>query len=452
MLGMLGLVLMLGVGFVALYLFNTTQHDVALRGEGGFLERLHLPSTLHEEEGYAPYIPAPRRARPGPVLPSFRESFAGPITGECARGSVKWQTCDAGVCSHNHLALVPGFDSLFVRTAAGERTTEFVHRVLVKAWGSEPPMIDLYVRAGCRGALELGYLFHTVVRFYPRFLGDLIIVLDANDQTKVDAIVPRALLQNYSVHVVYEHQPCFPGRLFNQYAYLNLYKHSQAEFVVTIDSDVAFHRPVTPDVLFNRKGELILPTSREFQRTFWYDKQFFFTRIDDRTWGHSMVTQPLSFRVDSFPAYFAYINATRSVCYERLMVDFYQTYHPYVNFFCWMCQLSAYIKAKRGAGYEVRVVEDEHDNGPFLRFAAHVTYERGGSATTYHDAVKRSTVQGLCFWFGKTVFADDCEEGDGAYLRKLIFTYAGYDMNRQFTFAQRQLALSQAKTRLQAVM
>ncbi|KAH9259753.1 hypothetical protein BASA81_002175 [Batrachochytrium salamandrivorans] len=349
MLGMLGLVLMLGVGFVALYLFNTTQHDVALRGEGGFLERLHLPSTLHEEEGYAPYIPAPRRARPGPVLPSFRESFAGPITGECARGSVKWQTCDAGVCSHNHLALVPGFDSLFVRTAAGERTTEFVHRVLVKAWGSEPPMIDLYVHA--------------------------------NDQTKVDAIVPRALLQNYSVHVVYEHQPCFPG-------------------------------------------------SREFQRTFWYDKQFFLYPYRRSDLGAFHGDPAPSFRVDSFPAYFAYINATRSVCYERLMVDFYQTYHPYVNFFCWMCQLSAYIKAKRGAGYEVRVVEDEHDNGPFLRFAAPCHVRTGRE----RDHVPRCGETQYCPRPVLLVWQDrvrgDCEEGDGAYLRKLIFTYAGYDMNR----------------------
>lgn len=447
---MLGLVLMLGVGFVGLYLFSTAQHDLALRGEGGLLERLHLPSTWHESKEYAPYLPVPRRARPTPVQASFRETVAGPITGECARGSPKWQTCDAGECLHDHLAVVPEFDSLLVRTATGERTSEFVHRALVRAWGREPPMIDLYVRAGCRGALELGYLFHTVVRFYPRFLGDIIVVLDANDQSKVDAIVPKALLRDYSVHVVYEHQPCLPGRLFNQYAYLNLYRHSHAEFVVTIDSDVAFHRPVTPDVLFNRKGELILPTSREFQRTFWYDKQFFFTRIDDRAWGHSMVTQPLSFRVDSFPAYFAFINATRSVCYERLLVDFYQAFHPSINFFCWMCQLSAHIKAKRATGYEVRVVEDvEHGNGPFLRFAAHVTYERGG--IPYHDAVKRSTVQGLCFWLGKAVLG--CEEdGDDAYLRRLIFTYAGHDMNRQFSVAQRQLALLQAQTRLKSVL
>ncbi|KAH9259752.1 hypothetical protein BASA81_002174 [Batrachochytrium salamandrivorans] len=176
------------------------------------------------------------------ALPSTSPAF----TGKCASKSNLWRSCDAPVCSRNHTHRLPNF-RLPKTTRLGQPTVEFVHQVLRKAWGETPPAIDLF--------------------------------------GKVDFVVPKPLLEGYAVKLVYEHQPCMLGRIFNQYSYLNLPAHTNAEFVVTIDSDCAFHRPVTPDVLFNHLGKLILPTNSGFQSTYWYPKQFHFTHIDDRAWG-----------------------------------------------------------------------------------------------------------------------------------------------------------------------
>ncbi|KAH9262754.1 hypothetical protein BASA82_000210 [Batrachochytrium salamandrivorans] len=393
---------------------------------------------------YLRYLPPQRKFQI--VVPGITEYFPAPFTGKCASKSNLWRSCDAPVCSRNHTHRLPNF-RLPKTTRLGQPTVEFVHQVLRKAWGETPPAIDLFVRTGCGGTKELTYMLATLAIFYPKFLGHIIVVLDVNDQGKVDFVVPKPLLEGYAVKLVYEHQPCMLGRIFNQYSYLNLPAHTNAEFVVTIDSDCAFHRPVTPDVLFNHLGKLILPTNSGFQSTYWYPKQFHFTHIDDRAWGHSMVSQPVSFRVDTFTAYFAYIESNRGVCYEELLTKFYFDHMPNIYAFCWMCQLSAFV-----GQYDAGNHYDVHDTfrrsrDPYLRYASHVGYDLPSEATPYEVAVKRAVKQGLCLWFASEF--EMCEKHNGVgFAKELLFTYAKFNLNTHSSPHQLDLALTMAQQRL----
>ncbi|CAF1400356.1 unnamed protein product, partial [Rotaria sordida] len=135
-------------------------------------------------------------------------------------------------------------------TMAGEKTGDFVNRVLEIAWGSNPPSVDLYLRSGCNGIMEMKYLFQSIEIFWPRFLGSIIIVLDAGDEAILKYLLPEKPAHHYIIE--FEHTPCVPGRVFNQYSYLNLDRHSSADYVVTIDSDCILHSPVTPDLIFRQ--------------------------------------------------------------------------------------------------------------------------------------------------------------------------------------------------------
>jgi len=131
-------------------------------------------------------------------------------------------------------------------TAWGESVHDVIQRTLRAAWGPNPPQIDLYLRAGCGATTEIAYLLPTIELFWPAFLGEVIIALDAGNEASLDHFIPSnrsAVRQSY--RFVYEDVPCLPGRILNQVSYLNADLHSQAEYIVTIDSDCAFHSPVT---------------------------------------------------------------------------------------------------------------------------------------------------------------------------------------------------------------
>lgn len=418
------------------------------------LANVALPTNHTILNPYAQFLPTSYKHRSAPVNASYRESFPDAFTGECASTAKQWDTCDAEACLRDDvtrsITTYPLQEPL--TTHWNQTTTEYLQQVLKRAWGEDPPMIDFYVRAGCRGATELGYLFRTVALFWPAYLGDLIIVLDWNDKENVDLLVNRQVLKDFSVHVVFEHQPCLPGRLFNQYSYLNLYRQSTAEFVVTIDSDCALHRPVTPDVLFNSQGQLLLPTNTLFQPSQWHKPQMYFTEIDELEWGHVMVSQPIAFKTESFQQFFDYIKVKREgKCYEQLLAEFYVKYQPRLTFYCWMCQLGAYVAHYNKSGYDV-LVTNKRPREPYLRYAVHLSYERPRKST-YYAAVRQSVTEGLCFWFGEQVFpAAYCKDVSFVYLSRVMFRYTYFDLASSSNEKDKSNALFEARTRLNAVI
>jgi hypothetical protein len=314
-----------------------------------------------------------------------------------------------------------------------------IDQVLRVAWGSSPPWIDLYVRAGCKGADEMKYLLASVELFWPRFLGDIIVVLDPGDERYLEQIIPAAY-RTHSYRVVYEHCPCMPGRVFNQYSYITLDRYSQAQFVVTLDSDCAFHTPVTPDVLFNERGELKLAVSREFQRGAWSHMQQVVTGIN-ADYGHSMVTQPVAFITSTLGSFRNWIQKTRGRCYEDIVVD--AILDGGWQSFCWMCQLNVYISHTNVSGYDVHYVEERSD--VYVRYGIHTAAEGNGKGIV--GATPEIVSSGLCLWFGEEVFPS-CRGMDLTYINRVLWSYANSPITPKVSDETRIASITQRRQRL----
>lgn len=357
----------------------------------------------------------------GGVSPGIRETTLVVPLGKCAAKDPLW----------TETALSrPGVDETPVAvrysrtTKTGMDTVEFVQGVMRKAWGSNPPTVDLYVRAGSAASYELQWFWASVELYWPTFLGRVIVVLDKDDKPNVDRLVPA--LTNHSILVAYEPVPNMAGRIFNQVSYLNLDRYSSSEYVVTMDSDCVFTRPVTPDTLFDADGRLILVKNTVFQKTEWDGDQKYFTGVSDADYGQSMTTQPVAFKVASFKAYREYIQTKYGYCYEQRIVEFIRSEggtSQHAGWFCWMCQLSVFLEhVEKDPDYAYVVLSDPTTR--FLRYGMHVTYEltegHGESHTRYETSVNAALTQSLCVWFPHLF---ECT--DATYAKKLGVTYAG---------------------------
>lgn len=368
-------------------------------------------------ESYARFIPrsnAPRQERP-----VVTETFTNLLPPPGGENYTEWSTCDpVGPCVLPVAALPIDYPT---RTKGGEATVDFIDRVLRKAWGPRPPSIDLYLRAGCGAATELQYFFMTTELFWPRFLGNILVVLDYGDERVVKDLIPTLRNPRHSYRVVYEHAPCMKGRFFNQYSYLTLDRHSTAEYVVTIDSDCAFHAPVTPDLVFNNETLLIVPTSKVFQDCFWGANQLHFTGVNMGRWGHSMITQPVNFRVDTFRPFREWVESKFGESYEERLASWVHKGGA-GDSYCWMCQLSTYIGYQNITGYDLHVVEERAD--PYVRYSIHVTWE---SPRGYRKAVEDAINQGLCLAFGTGVFPG-CKNDTG-FVEYHSYAYTSHVLN-----------------------
>lgn len=332
-------------------------------------------------------------------------------------------------------------------TAWGEDTADFIDRVLRKAWGPHPPTVDLYLRAGCGAEEELRYFFMTVDLFWPRFLGSVVLVLDVGDEALPGKL---PLLSKHNVRVYYEHVPCvLPGRIFNQYSYLTLdYYSPNAEYVVTIDSDCAFHTPVTPELIFNSEGLLIFPTSKVFQAREWDLDQRYFTGIDMLPrYGQAMVTQPVNFRVDTFHKFRSWTKAKFGETYANRLLAWYKAKGS-PGWYAWMNQLAVFIAHERVPGYDVHVLEERKDL--YFRYNVHVTYEGLGSYG-YRGTVSLAINEGLCLWFGPSVFPS-CDSITDKLVRRYMYEYAGYTMNPLCSRTDLEQDLQARKERMRALI
>jgi len=397
---------------------------------------------------YSKYVP-PREAERKELKIGITEVYfpKRPLPSTCIpyKNLSIWQICDPPVCVPDKTNTTLPFPP---KTNMNVATTSFIDKLLRLAWGKDPPVIDLYLRAGCGAAHDLRVLFQSINLFFPRFLGEILLVLDYGNSIALDDIIPLDC-RTHAIRVIYEHAPCMSGRFFNQYSYLKLHDHSKADYVVTIDSDCVLFAPVTPDLLFNARAQLIIPTSLHFQKQYpWNSLQKFMTGASFEPYGHPMITQPVSFRVSSFPQFFEWIQETRKLCYELLLEGIPAAGGIY--FFCWMCQMTVLISEKKVPGYELRLVDDGR-NTPYIRFAVHVKYDRIGSLKQLERS-RLIIIEGLCKLFGSRIFRECDSVKAFPYLESVVFGYANEPLFINSTKAQLNSTYSAYQSRFRSLI
>lgn len=341
-----------------------------------------------------------------------------------AKASAAFKDCDKQDCSlpapSNSTQPFNGLQFLGIpdRTSRNESVIDIIHQVLQAAWGPQPPRVDLFLRTGCHGASEAQYLFASVDVFWPRFLGEVVVVLDYADYNTSSHFIPARPNHNY--RLAFEHVPCMPARIFNQVGYLMADMHSSADFIVTIDSDCLFHSPVTPDLLF-RNGKVRLPHSKVFQAGLWDKHVEFFLGQGTFKW-HTMVTQPVTFHRSTLAAYRAWFEDTKGKCYVDAVAEFVASgLDP--SPFCWMCQLGTFLDVTNATRDQYELVDLDAGVGePYQRLAVHTTWELMGLGN-YGDASKAYVRQGVCRALGPRVLPE-CAAVNTAVLNQITYLYA----------------------------
>ena len=285
--------------------------------------------------------------------------------------------------------------------------------ILRNSWRDFPSSVDLYLRTGCNGLVELRSLIESIEAFWPPHVGKIIIVFDPSDFLVSKSVIPTVTEHQYET--VFEHIPCLPARIFNQLSYLHLDLYSKSEFVVTIDSDCLFVVPVIPEMLF-RNGSVILPHSHQFQQGVWgYSAEYF---VGTGTFKfHTMVAQPVSFRTDTFSKYRAFLDQERD-CLKNLVHKYIAQKHGIAPF-CWMCQLGSFIDTHlHGSGYYLHNCDDPRVP-PVMKVAAHTNY------VIHTDAFKLPFLL-VCELFGE--FFHDCSMPTRPLIKE-FFTYYDWEFS-----------------------
>ena len=327
----------------------------------------------------------------------------------------------------------------FERTLpSGNTTVETVQRALHKAWqhnDMNSRSIDLFLRTGCRDAHEVRYLFESVELFWPRSLGFVIVVLDESDRGVTETILPVESQHKY--RVFYERHPCMPGRVFNQLSYIMADYYSEADIVVTLDSDCVLHSPVTPDLLFSDTGKILLPWSSKFQEGLWDDEVEYFTGSGTYQ-GHSMISQPVTIHRSTLISYRLWFAQQSGMCLLDAVVSFLLSDNANLNkhAYCWMCQINTFIQltGETADKYELIDVDDDASL-PYQRFAMHITYESltgdilgPNQSEEFKISVESSISQGLCQVLGSSRLPT-CDGVDLSYLMRNMFSYVGWQWN-----------------------
>lgn len=346
-------------------------------------------------------------------------------------------------------------------TTTGEPLGEMIDRTLRHAWGPRPPRIDALLRAGCGAAAELQILYPSLELFWPSHLGDVVIVLDSGEEHTPEVWKPPHIHKSkLSWRFVFEHLPCtmpvgkglgqaqnIPGRLFNQVSYLHFDRISTAEYLVTFDSDCILHSPVTPDILFDASGRLLLAKTTTFQHLSWSAQVDFFT-TPHKAGSHTMVTQPVPFHRATLRAYREFLrdnvekrtashlrrhhyrHPNASVCLMDEVARFRAllTWRNMWLRFCWMCQLGTFLERKAGddtsAAYNL-VDLDDHESFQYQRLAMHITYEADPQNGYLRDSLQ-VVYEGLCRVLGSASIPSHlCSRANTSYVDAVTFGYGG---------------------------
>jgi hypothetical protein len=361
-------------------------------------------------EVYSSFIPEndSREVPRGEIVPGLTEFYQPEWvrSANCMNQS-HWSICDPPICNLSSATKLETFK--FEKTTIwNESIYEYMNRLLKYAWGRNPPRIDLYVRTGCKGLGYLSALLQSVELFWPRFLGDILIVLDYNDQPIIDRLFRKLkYLSRHSVKIIYEHNPCFTGRVFNQYSYVHFEQYSTAEYTVTIDSDCALMRPFVPDVLFVEHSKKVRYFVSKYAQRMWFGLQEFITKVKPGKYGHGMIVQPVTVINKSLKPFREWIAKQHNLpCYEdviSLVLNKWENTRN-IGVYCWMCQLSPFasIFASR-FNYETVEISSSLLNAKWS-YVAHTKYQNYLDQKTEWEMAQVAVIDGLCVWFGNQYF------------------------------------------------
>ncbi|UJR20076.1 hypothetical protein I4U23_023208 [Adineta vaga] len=425
-------ILLMILGAIIEYKYTKTTEDYYSQFQPIIFNKTILRRSLNTQQGneiYQSYLPISKKSYhiSHPKI-DIRHVQNYSLPQNCRnRNASIWKTCDIRSCQP--YTRLPKWNYP-QQTILQEKTDEFIHHLLEIAWGRNPPWIDLYLRSSCNGIMEMQYLLESIKLFWPRFLGSIIIVLDVNDEKILKYILPNQPTHHYIIS--FEHTPCLPGRIFNQYSYLNLDRHSHADYILTVDSDCIFHSPVTPDLIF-RDGKIILSSSQTFQRDLWLKplEAIMGLGMYER---HYMVTQPVTFARSTFSSFRKWFCQTKGQCYEDQLT---QLLPKYYQEFCWMCQLGTYLERGHVEKSEYDTYWYQHLDDPslkpILRYAIHIPYEPFNTTQCrevlcYEKTANEIIKQGLCRAFGPSIFQFCMNYKHFNYINNVTFSYAQFEI------------------------
>mmetsp|Transcript_47401 Transcript_47401/g.88307 ORF Transcript_47401/g.88307 Transcript_47401/m.88307 type:complete len:318 (+) Transcript_47401:242-1195(+) len=165
-----------------------------------------------------------------------------------------------------------------------------------------PGTVDLIVRTFSNDVQPLISFFQSVELFWPKNIGEMILVLDEGDEWIEEAnFVPR----DWRVEYEGEATPPLQGILTSYWSNYYTDKYCKSDYVAIGDSDMVFHTLLTPDLLFNlttKKPYMVInPTyQREYfmtGSTWWWgrNEQDEVTQV-----GNAMIRLPIVYPVAMF--------------------------------------------------------------------------------------------------------------------------------------------------------
>uniref|UniRef100_A0A0G4HQM1 Uncharacterized protein n=1 Tax=Chromera velia CCMP2878 TaxID=1169474 RepID=A0A0G4HQM1_9ALVE len=292
--------------------------------------------------------------------------------------------------------------------------------------------IDLLVRGGCRAAAagHLVHFYESVEIFWPRFVGEVVVLLDVSDKGDPRVAPPPSSRHRYRVE--YVDNPCMRGYVFAQWQYLYADTWVDGDILVLTDADVVLHSPVVPEMLFQlpessygegereRGGARIwLPYAQQWQRNRWKTVNEFVSGIPwDESAGNSILTQPLVYLRSTLPDFREYLHkhSPHKECLELNV--FSLIFHQEEGTFCFPCLLSSYAALKDPNRHRYASVNVETHTEPVMRYGLHVKWEwhpifsflpdafRFPSESEYAEAVSKALKGGLCRWYGPADFPE----------------------------------------------
>ncbi|GJP83340.1 hypothetical protein CLOP_g13505 [Closterium sp. NIES-67] len=135
-----------------------------------------------------------------------------------------------------------------------------------------PARVDLLIRSYVSDTFFLlEMLFDSIEQLWPRGIGDVILVLDEDNQI-VEDIVPTWIKVYYEKNYLK-----LPGKILQQWSYLWADNYTTAPYIAIIDDDVIFNLKVTPGLLFNLTDESpYVIGSRQKQMNHWVPSTHYF--------------------------------------------------------------------------------------------------------------------------------------------------------------------------------
>jgi hypothetical protein len=133
-----------------------------------------------------------------------------------------------------------------------------------------PCQVDLFIRAHSDGTWvqQLMVLIRSIELNWPRAAGDVIFVLDTGDEWFAGVLPPWFRVFFEPMHPYIRENPMW-GNTGGQISTMHADHYTNAPVVLVLDSDAILVMPVTPELVFDRDGAVMVPFSGRFQRGEW---------------------------------------------------------------------------------------------------------------------------------------------------------------------------------------